>query len=268
MLAKTLDVAGEFRVGDILRRSWSIFWANFPFFVAVGGVAYVPSFCLWQNEATVSGHQWTGLGLEEDQAIEFPVTALFWTALSQFSFVALHLFVFSFFNTFGQAIVYVAVVRKQNGLSVQVTDALRQVVRRGAPLFGLATLYSLAVTVGYLLLFVPGLVLVTLWSVSVAACALEGIGPTRSLARSQSLTRGYRMKILGVMLLVMTVGLLIGWVVWFILEPVGSWATSIGDLCVQAIWIAYSSCLSVMIYQGLRVAKEGADSQHIAGVFD
>jgi hypothetical protein len=270
MLATAPEPTGEFRVGEILTRAWSILWANFVLFVVVAAIASLPGLYLLQNQPPSSDVGWTDLQFGEGQTIEMPLSTMYWNAIPwrDLWVVPVYLFVSFFLNTIGLAIVFVRAFRRLGDRSVQIGMILRQVGSRGGPLLGLATLYSLAVTIGYFPLFIPGLVLTALWSACVAACVIEGRDPIDSLARSASLTRSYRLKILGIALFTLAANIATGWIVALLVEPAGSWISNIGDLTNQALWTAYSNCLAVIIYHELRVAKEGTDAKQIAAVFD
>jgi hypothetical protein len=51
-------------------------------------------------------------------------------------------------------------------------------------------LFALGVALGFVLLVVPGLILVTIWSLGPAAIVVERIGPIRAFARSHDLVKG------------------------------------------------------------------------------
>lgn len=61
-------------------------------------------------------------------------------------------------------------------------------------------LYTLATSIGVMLLIVPGLILVTIWAVAPAALRVEGIGAVDSLKRSQELVRGNGWRVFGLVL--------------------------------------------------------------------
>lgn len=55
------------------------------------------------------------------------------------------------------------------------------------PLFVFTFLYALGISLGFLLLVVPGLILMTIWSLGPPAIVVEGVGPIRAFRRSQDL---------------------------------------------------------------------------------
>lgn len=98
------------------------------------------------------------------------------------------------------------------------------------PLIGFGILFGLGVGIGFFLLVIPGLILLTLWSVGAPAIVVEGIGPVDAFGRSWRLVRGNAWPVFGTLLVV----LLISIGVWIVLAAI---ATPIGDGEV-ATWIA------------------------------
>ncbi|MET0304772.1 MAG: hypothetical protein ABW196_00910 [Solirubrobacterales bacterium] len=98
------------------------------------------------------------------------------------------------------------------------------------PLIGFGILFGLGVGVGFLLLVVPGLILLTFWSVGAPAIVVEGIGPIDAFGRSWRLVRRNAWPVFGTLLVVLliTIG------IWLVLAAI---ATPIADGEV-ATWIA------------------------------
>jgi hypothetical protein len=108
------------------------------------------------------------------------------------------------------------------------------------PLIAFGILYGLGVGIGFFLLIVPGLILVTFWAVGAPAIVVEGTGPIDAFGRSWGLVRGNAWSVFGVLV----VTLLIVIVVQFVL---GAIATPIGE---GAIWVAsiISSVLTAPVF--------------------
>jgi hypothetical protein len=130
-------------------------------------------------------------------------------------------------------------------------------------------LFTLGATLGFLLLIVPGVILMVMWYVAVPACVLEKTGPVRSLGRSRELTKGYRWKVFGLILLVYVLSIL-GNAFGALLAntAAGMWGAAIAQLIWQGIAAGFGSVLIAVVYYYLRVAKEGVDVDQIAAVFD
>jgi hypothetical protein len=89
------------------------------------------------------------------------------------------------------------------------------------PLIGFGILFGIGVTIGLLFLVVPGLILLTFWSVGAPAIVAEGIGPIDAFRRSWQLVRGDAWSVFGVLLVVLLIVILIGVVLGAIATPIG-----------------------------------------------
>jgi hypothetical protein len=98
-------------------------------------------------------------------------------------------------STLGYASVLHAAFQDMRGRPVRLADSLNVALARFLPLIGLALLFGFLVTLGLVLLIVPGLIVYTMWFVAVPACVVERCGPRASLRRSQELTKGHRWKL-------------------------------------------------------------------------
>jgi hypothetical protein len=96
-------------------------------------------------------------------------------------------------------------------LSVQETFA--RVWPKVWTLLGAGLLAVLAIAIGLVLLIVPGLVLLTWWSVISPAIVLEGKGAIESFGRSRELVRGRAWSVFSVVILTVLISFAIGIVV-------------------------------------------------------
>jgi hypothetical protein len=71
------------------------------------------------------------------------------------------------------------------------------------PLLGLAIVSSFGIMIGFILLFIPGVILYLMWSVAAPAVVAEKLGVFAALGRSRQLTSGARWKILGIQLIIL-----------------------------------------------------------------
>jgi hypothetical protein len=89
-------------------------------------------------------------------------------------------------------------------------------------LIGFGILFGSGVTIGFLLLIVPGLILITFWSVGAPAIVVEGIGPVDAFGRSRRLVRGNAWPVFGVLLVVLLIVIGIGVILGAIATPIGN----------------------------------------------
>jgi hypothetical protein len=78
------------------------------------------------------------------------------------------------------------------------------------PLLGAAILAGLGITVGLLLLVLPGLYLITIWAVVVPAIVIDGRGIGYAFGRSRSLVRGSRWRVFGVIVVLVFLQVTVG----------------------------------------------------------
>ena len=110
------------------------------------------------------------------------------------------------------------------------------------PLIGFGILYAIGVTIGFLLLVIPGLILITFWSVGAPAIVVEGIGPIDAFGRSWRLVRGNAWPVFGALLVVLLIVIGIGVVLGAIATPIGD-----GELATYIAAII-SSALTAPIF--------------------
>ena len=239
---------GEFRVGQVLGQSFSLFGANFVNLTILAFIPYVI------NQLVAVGLNLMAVGVGD------------------------------FANFLISIVVQVFMVAAVGELARQrmagQTLTLSQLVASGlAGMNGTAivvgVLATIAVLIGMLLLIAPGVFLmVALWIIMPIA-VLERAGIGDSFSRSFELTKGNRWRVLGlaaVFFLILVFG--VGPIAVF-LEPM-TLSADIGDQLVAAaimalfgaIFGAWSTCMTVASYIGLRSAKEGLPPSAIAGVFD
>lgn len=135
-------------------------------------------------------------------------------------------------------------------------SSVRQLFRRVAPvvlpLIGLSILWDFAVAIGFILLVVPGLFLITIWSVAAQALVIERRGALTSLRRSRELVCGHRWQVFGVILVVFGLDIAVGISSDIIASGVGD----VGRTLVQ--WVLYvlvspiTALISAVLYFSLR----------------
>jgi len=232
---------GDFRVGHVVSRTWSVLSRNFLTFFVVTAVAAMPQAATGTVGDPFEALQVEGLG---------PLLSLVLSPLSQ------------------AAVLYGA-FQAMRGKRVDLGESMRVGLRRFFPVVGVMISVTLLGFLGLIAFVVPGLICFTMWFVAIPACVVEGCGVFSSIGRSAELTRGYRWNIFGLMLL------------WFISDAIAdrvidlistSVAGGIPAFAVHVIWSglwgAFYAIFAVVTYHDLRVAKEGVDTEQIAAVFE
>ncbi|MBS0297563.1 MAG: hypothetical protein JSR45_14740 [Proteobacteria bacterium] len=92
------------------------------------------------------------------------------------------------------------VMADSKGEKATIAEALRAPLTVLLPALGLAVVSQIGITVGLILLIVPGVILALMWSVAVPSMYVERLGVLDALKRSTQLTGNHRGAIFGLML--------------------------------------------------------------------
>lgn len=236
---------GEFRVGRVLTRTFSVLSRNLLPFCVVTAIAYLPSLVILA---------------EKGQRMD-PGRAALLFGLGSLLAVAL--------NALSEAIVLFGAFEDMRGRPVNLMASVRVGLGRLLPVLGVAILVALFTGLAAILLVIPAFIVMTMLFVAMPACVVEQLGPMQSLRRSRELTKGHRWAIFGLWFLVAII-IAIG---SNLTTTVGSLIGGVGiSLLFNLIWGALSGAFNaimvVVAYHDLRVAKEGVDTDKIASVFD
>lgn len=94
-----------------------------------------------------------------------------------------------------QAALIYGTMRMLEGRPASISDCLTVARKNWLKLLGLAILTGLGFLLGFLLLFVPGILLLLRWSVAAPLVVMEGRGIREAMGRSVGLTRNHRWSI-------------------------------------------------------------------------
>jgi hypothetical protein len=138
-----------------------------------------------------------------------------------------------------------------------------------------AIFWAIAIGIGWVLLFVPGVILMVMFWVYVPAIVVENAGVTECFGRSRALTRGHRWGIFGMFLLLGVVIAGLELILFTQVEDVQAMAMAMtsgwmlwGISAVSVVITAYAAVLTSVGYYYLRAEKEGVLIEDIAKVFD
>ncbi|HEX6666424.1 MAG TPA: hypothetical protein VF081_07505 [Solirubrobacterales bacterium] len=92
--------------------------------------------------------------------------------------------------------------RREGGDAPGSMELVGSVLPIAAPMFIAATIHSFSIVIGFLLLIVPGVILITIWAVIAPAIVIERTGAIGSFKRSRALVRGNGMPVFGAILVV------------------------------------------------------------------
>jgi hypothetical protein len=180
-----------------------------------------------------------------------------------------------------QAVLVHATVKDREGVRPAIGESLSIGLRAFWPLVGLGILSAIGCALGFMLLVVPGIILVCAWCVAAPALITEDTGVVGALKRSAALTRGNRWRIFGlgivVLLIVIGVRLAIG-----LVSGLAAAAAAIGgggdglvvqglslvfNIIVQTLSTMLGAAGSAVLFVELREKREGRGSERLSDVF-
>lgn len=178
------------------------------------------------------------------------------------------------------ALIYVT-VQDLNGQKVSIGDALAAGLRSFLPLIGLSILMVLAIGFGFLLLIVPGLMMLCAWCVATPALVADRTGVIGAFGRSAELTRGNRWGIFGLVVILWVVSLVFGAIFNGLLgvtafgaadprEMAESLLSPAGIAIIvirQTVTAVLISAAVAVLYVELRRAREGLGPEWLREIF-
>jgi hypothetical protein len=256
---RNLAVGSEgFRVGRVLSKSLEILTGNFPKYILFGVIIALPNLLY-------------GLSGGNREAINVGSQGMNQPAVSGSSYLSLLLLILIsvvVFAVIQSAMIYGA-FQDIRGRSFEIGASVRRAVSRFPAVVGASICAFVVVFIGFVLVFVPGFIFLTMFFVIIPVCVVEGLGPIRSLGRSRALTKGHRWRIFAIYLvpgLVIAIG---GYVLELIgFRIAGAAGFALVGFVIQAIGAAYQAIVNIMTYHDLRAVKEGMDIEQLAAVFD
>jgi hypothetical protein len=243
MATQVGSIGSEFRIGRVLGRSagiWARGIAPLTLICLLAGLpAYLPNFL--QGSWVLTSHQ-------SFRFLPLTLTTLITGPLNYGIFA-------------------VAVLQNLSGGPMRIGAAIRQSFASIVPLVACYICTVLAMAGGMILLVIPGLIVMTMLSVSVQACVIERLGPIASLSRSAALTKGNRWRVFGLILIAGLVSLGTAALASPLTRFLGIPGVILAFLLV-GVAAAYRDTVLAVQFNDLRVSKEGIGTERIAAVFD
>ncbi|GGB65395.1 hypothetical protein [Blastomonas aquatica] len=174
--------------------------------------------------------------------------------------------VFLFLSIVLQAALIVASANDLAGKPVNFGECVNRAVAKLFPLIGLGIVVAFGVTIGFLFLIVPGVILYLMWMVAVPVLMVENLGVFESLSRSSALTKGARWKLLGLIVVFFIFSMIIAIPIG-VLSLLSPSLTVVSSALLSAISAAVGAAGIAAVYIELRGSKEGTSSDQLASVF-
>jgi hypothetical protein len=140
---------------------------------------------------------------------------------------------------------------------LSIRETLDRVLPRLNTLTLAGLLAAIGITIGLLLLIIPGLYLITIWLVIVPAIMLEGRGVMESFGRSRQLVSGHGWSVFGVIVLTVAILIAVNIGVGIVEEVVDSaWVSLLLDIATQTATAPFLALAWTITYYELRGIKE------------
>jgi hypothetical protein len=111
-------------------------------------------------------------------------------------------------------------------------------------------LYAIGVAIGLALLIVPGLILITFWSVGAPAIVVEHADPFGAFGRSWRLVRGDAWSVFGTLVVVLLIVIAVGVVLGIIATPIGNGANIVASILSSVLTApVFALAVSVMFFE-------------------
>jgi len=157
------------------------------------------------------------------------------------------------------------------GRSIQLVRYLGPALSAIVPLVILSIVQSICFMVGLVFLIVPGLWILSVFSVMDPAVVIERVG-FRGLHRSAALTKNYRWPLAGLFALILILIFSINFAATFlanIIVPTAGMATGLILIAaMNSLGKGFAVVLTALIYVRLRAIKDGVSVHQITSVFD
>jgi lipid-A-disaccharide synthase-like uncharacterized protein len=132
-----------------------------------------------------------------------------------------------------------------------VGDLLRSVEPVFWPLLAAAILFGLGVAIGFLLLIIPGLILIVIWSVVAPVIVLERPGVFEAFGRSRELVRGNGWNVFAVIALVFLAVVVVSIAAGLIASGLGSLGRALVQWAVNAALAPVTALSASVLYFAL-----------------
>jgi hypothetical protein len=241
-------------LGDILSAAWQIYTKNAASLILIVAVVVVPLSFL--------GALVSGVVFNDDKTVRAGIVVGSRSA-------AVGLLVGLILALIGLVIVFVlqaAILRGAAqatiGDPVDVEASYRWGLRRFPSVLLLAILVGLTVLVGLILLIIPGLIFIVMFSVAIPVLVIENRKGTEAMSRSWNLVKGHFWHVV----LVLIVTALITGIVSGILGAIGghNWFIAwIFDAVAQIITAPFTALVSVLLYLDLRARSEALTAEQL-----
>ena len=151
---------------------------------------------------------------------------------------------------------------------MSIGDTVRAAVPYLGAVAGASILAGIAITIGLILIIVPGLYLITIWAVIVPVIVLEQSGALASFGRSQRLVRGNGWHVFGTLVLVYIIMLAVGIILGLIFSALPhSLANGLSSIISGTLIAPFLALVVTLVYYRLSEATAAVPAAPPRGGF-
>jgi MFS family permease len=179
------------------------------------------------------------------------------------------------FTLFGSGLLQAAVVRSTildlNGRPADIGGSLQTSLSLVLPVLGLTIVSAFGMGLAFLLLIVPGLIVMCMWFVAVPVLVEERLGILASLSRSSELTSGSRWQVFGLIVVLWILGMIVAAVFAFfpvMAAPENYFLIAFFQAVAATVSGVFGAAMAASLYVELREVKEGATPDSLAAIFE
>ena len=124
------------------------------------------------------------------------------------------------------------------------------------PLVGLAIVAGIGIAIGFVLIIIPGLILLTIWSVAAPVMVIEHPGVFAALGRSRDLVRGYGWPVFGAIVLAALIDVAVNIVASIVASGLSDAGTAVVNWIAATLTAPIFALTSAALYFALLAVKE------------
>src|SRR3954454_15510708 len=124
------------------------------------------------------------------------------------------------------------------------------------PLLGLAIVAGIAIAIGFVLLIIPGLILLTIWAVAAPVMVIEHPGVFTALGRSRDLVRGYGWPVFGTIILAALIDIAVNIVASIVAAPLSDAGAAVVNWIAATLTAPVFALTSAVLYFTLLAVKD------------
>jgi hypothetical protein len=154
------------------------------------------------------------------------------------------------------ALVVVVEDLRDGEVDLTIAQVFRQVEPRLWTLIGSGLLAGIGVVAGLVLFIVPGLVLITFWSLITPAVVLERAGIVAGFRRSQQLVSGHFLSMFGIIVVTVVLASILGAVIAAVLSPLPTFVdVYVARVIANSITLPFVALAWTLAFYDLRALK-------------